>query len=322
MNKIISLKALIAISVTLIFLQGCIATNPTPSALRDGDVTQVLLGGIKRNADGQFIAPSDITATITDSGLNVYPLRVETVFRAYPDTFSKIAIGKGRDGIYNPFEPNDGAYWATIWLADSNGDPLGLLAGEGTISITSAKLTQTNDFDPSVEGTLAAQGVTILPGIGGDRAQEELAGFDQYTIPSNGYVEIKPTPATDLTDVHGGQIKFTYNDADAFNNAVLVATVSQDKNINLIQKVEDGPGAGEKTITAYFTNPRGFVPSASWTPGQSTHKDLIFGLQAQGLESNVGNISIDATESFLIDSNGDQIPSSAFTIENPALPAP
>ena len=322
-----SLQKTFALFLTALLIQGCIGTSPTPSNVQTGDLMQFTLGGIKRNANNQFISASDITASITDSSGTTYPVYVGSVYRAYPDTMSEYMISKSvNDAFYNDLEPNDGAYFVTLWLVEeivpgSDYQMLPLQPGPATMSVTSPKLTQTNDFD--FEGDYTSMNVNIIAGnsfVLADK-QQELAQYTQYGVDEEGYIEIKPDVATDLTGCHGGQVKVTYNTADAFSEYVQIAAISHDKNINVIQKIEDN-GDGTTSITAYFTNPNGFVDSASWTPGQSTYNDLVFGVVGRGLHTGTWNskIWIETAESFFIDGNGDTIAGSAFTIDNPLAP--
>ena len=319
-------KQILLIALALAVLSGCISTKPIPSYARSGDFVTLNLGGIKRNTDDgagntpDLVKPAEITVTVTDSALVQHTARVAYTYRGYPDFTSNYAVDAlDRDNGYivgaNAPLPYDGAWWVTIELRDAiTGDLLPLAAGQATVTITSAKLVDTGwDTGAGAEGTYASLPLEILPGT---TTTSTLDGYQFFSFAPAPALSVRPDDLTGITDVGGMQVAVTYNTAALASSSSLVrprlVPLSHDPSISIIQRTIDN-GDGTETLLAMITNPNGFVPTASWSVGKSTLADLHFAVVVQestGILKKAtwaSNFWVDTGESFLIDSNGNEI---------------
>jgi len=311
MNDFSRLKFLLFIPLALA-ISGCFSQFSSPGQVVDGGLINVGLGGIKRNSTGKSLTGADISATIEDDLGVEYPVKVEGLFRAYPDhtsTYSRETLDRVNT-FWNELEPYDGMWWATIRLVTLGGAPLGLSDGPATLRITSPELINTGW---QYEGNLAAGiPIQILPGTT-SISNDELQQYSSYRHQRS--LTIRPDDLTGVSEVGGMQVKMTYNTA-----ALSAATItprfvpySHDPNINIIQHTVDN-GDGTNSLIAMVTNPEGFVPNAdpgTYVAGNSTFADLSFAVVlvdattlADGWNANYW---FETADSYFIDQNGDVI---------------
>lgn len=304
-------KLLLYVPLAL-FLGGCFTQFPSPGAIQDGGLINVGLGGVKRNWPAKALVGADINATITDNGGTTYALKVEGLFRAYPDytsTYAREVLDRS-NAFWNVLEPYDGMWWATISIRSANGSLLGLQPGPATIRITSTDLVNTGW---EYEGDLVAGiPIEVLPGtatVTNDEKQQYSSYRHQRAL------TISPSDLTGVANVGGFQIKMTYNTAALQAGAIdpRFVPISHDPNINIIQHTVDN-GDGTKSLIAMVTNPQGFVPSSApgtYVAGNSTYADLAFAVVladasalADGWDSNYW---LETSDSYYIDTGGSVI---------------
>ena len=329
-----------AIGILLILatfvMSGCITQTTMPAYAKRGDLIQLGLGGIKRNAmtvqsgviNVKSLTGSDVIAEISDDGGTTWQrLGVAGTFRAYPDYTSWYA----RDSLDRTFGttfgegnvlPYDGMWWVTVGIEEFQGNPPLVIAdGPAIIRVTSVggELTNTGSANgcPATgfsEGNMACFPIEILSGSRTPTNNE----FNQWAAyrHQQGLI-IKPADLTGVPIVGGLQLEIDYN-----NSAVSagpprveprIVPLTHDPNISIIQSTVDN-GDGTSTLTAMITNPNGFVPSSDaasgWSVGQSEFKDLVFALIAISptnfADWNLGtpaNFEIDQANTFYIDDN-------------------
>ena len=316
MNSI-SRLILVVLALFSLTLSGCISLVPTPSYARAGDVVNIGLGGVKRNASGQLVLTSDLTVTITDANSIVHTPQVVGTYRVFPDHTSQYAVG-AQDRVGGSFfdlYPHDGALWVTLRLSDATNAPLPLATGDAFITISSAKLTQTAKEN---EGDYSNFPITILAGTG----TPSLSDQQNQAYQTEGFLSIKPSVTPGVT-VGGAQIEIIFDDTVTAGNPfeLRVVTQTHDPNAGLIQSVTDN-GDGTKTLKAILTNPNGYVPVASWAQGQSTLLDLDLAIVSSG-----GGVAATANadlptkytvtaNSYYVDLNGDIVPGVVPVLSN------
>lgn len=293
----------------LLCLAGCISLVSTPDFARPGDVVNVGLGGIKRNADGQLLEQDDVSVTITDSASVVHTPQVLGVYRAFPDYASQYSV-QAQVGAptANDLYPHDGAVWVTIRLTDPLNFPLPMATGPAVLAVSAPKLTQTAHANDGVYSNFP---IEILPGTG----QPSQSDSQNLAYQPNGYLSIKPN-ATPTTTIGGAQIEVTfkrsYVPATPFD--LRAVPLNHDPNLSLIQSIEEN-GDGTATLTAILTNPNGFTAVTSWTQGQSSYYDLGLALVSDGGGvAAVSNAQLPTSTDisitgYYIDLNGDTVPS-------------
>jgi hypothetical protein len=308
---------LVFLSVAVVLLSGCISQVSTPNFARGGDVINVGLGGLKRNADGHLILASDLTVTITDSLSVVHSPQVLGVYRVYPDHTSSYSVGAQNPSHpqYGDLVPHDGGVWTTIRLSAPNNAPLPLATGPATLSIVSAKLTQTSKPN---EGTYANFPLNILPGTG----VASLSDSQNLAYQTDGYLSVKPS-ATAAVPLGGAQIEIIFDADVTASDPIELRMVPQhhDPNLSLIQSVTDN-GNGTKTLLAILTNPNGFVELGSWTQGQSSLYDLEMAIVSDSggvtntPNAELGDVFTVTGNSYYIDLNGDVVPGITPVLSN------
>jgi hypothetical protein len=306
--------------IATLFLTGCIGAGPTPDFAQPGGIVNVNLGGFKRNADSQLITTVDLTVTITDSNSDVYTPKLTGMFKAFPDHTSQYAVDVQDRGDPNAGQliPHDGALWVTLALCSPANAVLPLAAGPATISISSPKLTQTNDiFGGITEGTYSSIPITIAATSYGVCQAFVQAQQQNLAYQSVGYLTLQPSGPIGVT-VGGGQIEIEF-DCELTNDdqiTMRLVPLHSNPNVSLIQNVTPNGSCSDGTtgtLTAIITNPDGFAPSlAAWGQGQGTEEDLQLALVSSG-----GGIAFvadaDLPGSFTVtghyvDLNGDTIP--------------
>lgn len=315
MNEFSRFKSLLFVAFALA-ISACQSQYPLPGKIQQNGLVQVGLGGIKRNfPSGTSLIGADITAEIKDDTGIWQQMRVEGLFRAYPDNTSTYALETlDRNTTTNPFwselEPYDGMWWATIRVATPAGVPLVLNPGAGTLRITSPELVSTGW---QYEGDLATGiPVDIIAGTA-SVANDELQQYSSYRHAR--VLTVMPDDLTGVTEVGGLQIKMTYNVA-ALEGFITPRFVpySHDPNINIIQHTVDN-GNGTKSLIAMVTNPASFVPAADtaagYVDGSSTFADLNFAIVLKDTttlaDGWTANYWLETADSYFIDANGDVI---------------
>ncbi len=314
MNTLIKYKLIILLAMAVV-TTGCITTTVSPAFSKSGGQVQIGLGGIKRNTNGKTLTAADVTATITDSSNTTYDAKVVGLYRAYGDhtsLYARETLDRGHV-FWGNLEPYEGMWWATVQLVAPGGNtPLPLATGTARIRINSADLINTGW---QYEGDLQNFTVEILSGTSLP-TNDETFQFSAYR--HERVLIINPDTLAGVSVIGGFQVTLTFN-TSAIGGATQVfprvVPYSHDPNINVIQSTVDN-GNGTQTLTAFVTNPQGFVPDSTsggaWVVGSSTFGDLqfavvmsdLFGL-ADGWEVNY---SLDPAESYYIDGNGDVIP--------------
>jgi hypothetical protein len=302
------LKVILAGMLMLSVLTACISPSTSPSYVQSGDFVSVNLGGIKRNLGGQLLKRSQISATIKDANNNVYPLRIDRIYRVYPDhtSFYGAQMSMPPDAADpSSLYPYDGAVYVSLVLSDANNTPLPLSPGPATIAVSSSKLIQTAMFG---EGSYASIAVQILPGTR-TPSYEETQQYSTYAPMK--YLSIKPTAGTPSSPIYGGQFELRYTAAAIASGSFepRLVPISHDPNINIIQTTKDN-GDGTKSLLAYITNPNGFEALSAWSMGKSNVLDLNFAIVSDNSDTFTNwqtNFNLVAAASYFVDQNGDTI---------------
>jgi len=302
-------KSLLLITALLtMVISGCVQLKTTPGYARSGDLVIVGLGGINRNAQGnQELKVSDLTATITDSNAVVHNLNVEVVFKAYGDYTSQL-----QEGITNgalsaiELEPFDGGYYAVVALTDPGRNPLPLSVGNATVSISSPTLD--NLLKPT-EGNLQNTPIEILAGTVPWDA-DALQQFYNYRAAAT-YFVVSPDDLTGIDSVAGASLVFDYTDDSPFVAEPMVVPSSHHPFVQVSYNVIDnGDGTGQ--IRAFILNPNGFTTKALRDTKAALLSELNVKLQTFNSpvdpEADKLNFTLNPSESFYIDLNGDPIP--------------
>ncbi len=308
MSHLKQLKVILAGMLMLNVLTACISPNTSPSYVQSGDFVSVNLGGIKRNLGGQLLKRSQITATIKDANNTVYPLRIDRIYRVYPDYTSYYATSLSMapdPADPSSLHPYDGAAYVSLVLSDANNTPLPLAPGPATITVSSSQLIQTGMLG---EGSYASIGVQILEGTR-TPSYEETQQYFAYAPMK--YLSIKPSAGTPSSPIYGGQFELQYNAAAIAPDSLepRLVPISHDPNINIIQTTKDN-GDGTKSLLAYITNPNGFVATSAWSMGKSNVLDLNFAITSGNSDTFTNwqtNFNLVASATYFVDQNGDTI---------------
>lgn len=302
------LKVILAGMLMLGALTACISPMTSPSYVQSGDFVSVNLGGIKRNLGGQLLKRSQITATIKDANNNLYPLRIDRIYRVFPDHTSFYAGSMSiAPDTADPssFYPYDGAVYVSLVLSDASNTPLPLVPGPATISVSSSKLIPTAMLG---EGSYASISVQILPGTR-TPSYEETQQYSVYAPMK--YLTIKPTAGTPSSPIYGGQFELQYNVAAIAADSLepRLVPISHDPNISIIQSTKDN-GDGTKSLLAYVTNPNGFETLSAWSIGKSNVLDLTFAVISDNSDTFTNwesNFNLVPATTYFVDENGDTI---------------
>jgi hypothetical protein len=309
---------LLILAASLLLLSGCISQVPTPGFARTGDVINVGLGGIKRNAGGQLITTADLVVTITDSDAVVHVPRIKGVYRVYPDHTSMYAVGAQFRGNppFGDLYPHDGAVWMTLLLVDPGSSlPLPLATGPAVLSVSSAKLTQTAKNE---DGQYDSFSLEILPGTG----QQSQMDNQNLAYQTEGFLSLKPSAAPAVA-VGGVQVEIVFDSSVTAADPIelRVVPMHHDPNSSLIQSVTDN-GDSTKTLRAMLTNPNGYVPVGAWSQGQSTLFDLELAIVSHGggvastATADLPTVFTVTTNSYYCDLNGDVVPGITPVLSN------
>lgn len=321
--RILAAFAVIAVA------SGCVTAFPTPGSVCRGDLVSVAMGGVKRNFSQNKIPPGDLKAYLTVGNGARTEINIKAVFRAFPDYTSWYARDSlGRDDYaFQYVEPYDGMMWATVQLNDKVNN-LPVPSGPGPENAVLELESQSGIFVTAgyVPGQTEGE-VDNYPLVIQDcdrtPAQDEVDQYLNYAPRPS--LSVRPSDLTGVTDIAGMQLVLTYDEAAVYGQTQggtdqvypRLVPISHDPNINIIQTTED-LGA-QRRLTVYVTNPMGFLPDSSsaggWQPGNSTFRDLDFSIISSDQDVvttwNVGSpppYNIIESQSFYIDSNGDEIP--------------
>lgn len=242
------------------------------SYARTGDTVTIALGGSEEsNALVDILKKEDIAISITDSGGNIYPVKLRHLFRVYPDNsstyiFNTKNVGNGNSiDAYAP--PLLGQWLATVDLVDPDTLALPpLIAGPATISATSAaQLNQSFLYTtagaqwPWTNGNLASIAIEILPGTGTSNTLNYLGPVSHDPI-----TDLEPLPqilvspsAPPLASIAGGSFTFVYNSAD-FVGGLMAVQANHDPNVQLTSSVTVLAN-GSKQLKVMLLSPKGFL---------------------------------------------------------------
>jgi len=279
------LHKLLLLGLTVILFSGCSSMQSMSGYARTGDTVTIALGGSEdSNALVEILKKEDISVTITDSSLNVYPVKLRHLFRVYPDNTSTYIFNTNMTGGGNSIDayapPLLGQWMATVDLIDPVTSSLPpLMEGPATISVSSP--TQLNSFKDYpgwgwgwTNGSLASIAIDILPGTGAPNTLNYLGPMSHDPI-----ADLEPLPqiiiapsAAPAANIAGGSFKFVYI-ANDFAGGLIAVPSNHDPNVQLSSNIID-LGDGTKQLDVMLMNPRGFLTDNNRT-GQFGATDVM-----------------------------------------------
>jgi hypothetical protein len=190
---------LIVLFLLLLAVTACVQTKTVPGYARAGDYIVVGLGGIVRNVGGSSkLKASDLNITITDQDNNAHTLQPQALFKSYPDYSAYMNTVNLQGNMVLPaialegMVAYDGGWFAVVPLIYPGPGhvPLPLAPGIAKVSVTSAKLTNTNNIS---EGDLAEIPIEILAGQS-EQDVDFVKQFSGYVDTNKGF-QISPVDA-------------------------------------------------------------------------------------------------------------------------------
>jgi hypothetical protein len=297
-----------ALALAVFFLSGCVQIGSIPGYARSGDTIVLGLGGIGRNWRGE--KPKNLQVVITDSAAHSYPLKLGVTFQAYPDYLSGVNVMAldGSDGI--KLEPYDGGWFISAALTGNGGAPLDLALGAATLRITADNLNVAVDEQGqlfSQEGNLSSIPIEILPGAPSTtNATTQFGAYDNR----DSHFLIRPVSASSAT-FGGAYYVINYQSDSAFGSMPpMIFPISHNPFVKMDYKLQQN-GNGSGTYYVYIYNPAGFTATSPRAPKQAPPRDLGIYLEyydVQGGDDAKTNFSLDALNSYFIDTNGNKIP--------------
>lgn len=320
-------KVLIALAALV--ATGCVQMSSVPGYARAGDTLVLGLGGITRNVGGgQFLKPTDLQITITDSSNATFSLTPSQVFKAYPDYVSNMnynSISNGYRLSPTPLTPYDGGYFVMLSLVvGSSTTPLTLAEGAAKISIAApGKLTNTTSTvllpngtaTANREGDLTSIPVYILPGTATAGTTWNKTQFNAYQRITSTLV-IKPQSLAGITSAGGAQLAITYPTANySATLPALVVPFNHNPNISVHQNSVVN-GNGTTTLNVLLTASKGFT-SAGANALQPSLDDLNLSLVYFGKVANAVPLTDFQVVSRYIDTSGNVIAGLQAITANP-----
>lgn len=244
---------IILITIILTVLLGCEGQQTFSSYARTGDPVSI---AINPSEPDIFLNKENMSVTIKDTDLNVYPILLRHLIRLYSDPTSSYSIRSPLENGWSPSVLYEVAaytyqgYWVGIVdLIDSGtGLPLVLTAGQGQIIFTSSA---TGDLSFDIE---------VLSGIGSSNPLEEaLTGLSPLeAFESMPRVEVAVNGLS-TSPIGAGVFVFTYNNEDFGGDQTTpqIVHISPDQHIQLISKRTDNLN-GTSNLKVMLINPYGF----------------------------------------------------------------
>jgi hypothetical protein len=328
----IRIKVLILLVAPLTII-GCASQQPLSSYARTGDTVMVSLGGTDTNALVPVLRKENITATITDSANNAYPIKVRNVFRVFSDPTSKYGYSSPKNFNLNEAEleewvpSNMGLWMAVVDLVDPNsGQLLPLATGPGKLSIASPELAPWIDYSGFgwswSNGNLTVIPIEILPGTGSPNPLNHMQPVSHFPLDSlepNPQIEVRAyVPDQFSTIVGGGTFVFRYVTADFGTSAgrrPRVTTTGDDQNVQLVSRYID-QADGTTLLTVLIVNPHGFNPNNTKTnlvSGRSLLRSLRVNIMwrdpATAIDDQNWQNSLQLVSGQFVDLDGNPLPS-------------
>ena len=311
---------------------GCASQQPISNYARTGDTVMISLGGTDTNALAPVVRKENVTASITDSANNAYPVKVRNVFRVFSDPTSKYSYSSPKNVNPNEAEweewvpPNMGLWMAVIDLQDPiTGQFPPLAAGQGRLSVASPELTPWIDYPgwgwTWPNGNLSAIPLEILPGTGSPNPMNYMQPVTHSPLNSlepNPHIEVAArVPGGYATIVGGGTFVFSYVTADfgaAVGRRPRVTTTSDDQNVQLVSSYAD-QADGTTLLTVLIANPHGFNPDntkLALARGRSLLRSLRFEIMWRDPAKAIGDqnwqSSIQLISGQYVDLDGNPLP--------------
>lgn len=331
--RILNLDMRILMLMLPLTMFGCASQQSLSSYARTGDTVMVSLGGTDTNALVPVLRKENITATITDSANNVYPIKVRNVFRVFSDPTSKYGYSGPKNVNFNEAEweewvpSNLGLWMAVVDLIDpSTGQLPSLTIGQGKLSIMSPELVPSIDYTGFgltwPNGNLSAIPIEILPGTGSPNPLNYMQPVTHSPLDSlepNPQIEVRAyVPDQFSTIVGGGTFVFRYVTADfgtAAGHRPRVTTTGDDQNVQLASRYADQTD-GTTLLTVLIVNPHGFNPNnikTNLVGGRSLLRSLRFNIMwrdpAKAIDDQNWQDSIQFVSGQFVDLNGNSLPS-------------
>ena len=301
MNRFVALA-----TVSLAALSGCVQVATIPYAARSGETVVLGLGGIKRNWNGE--TPKNVQLTITDSANNSFPLAPLSFFQAYPD-YRALVNSMSLTSNGEQLQPYDGGWFVSTALVNNLGQPLSLATGSATIALTADNDHEIRDGlgqPVTTEGDFSAIPIEILAG-----SPSSLSSSSQFGMYDNRGSHFLVHPATTpSTSVGGAYYVIDFESMVDYDPLLLPAIypVAHNPYININYTIKTNlDGSGSYHIYVY--NTAGFVATTSRTSKQAGLEDLGVHLEYfdPALSSALTNFTLNTTDSYFIDVNGNKI---------------
>lgn len=327
-------------SIWLVILACLIATGctstPLPKYAKVNDYVTIPMGGTKTVGNSNYLKPSDVTVTVTDSLGQSFTATVYNLYRVYGDPSSRYALASLNPDsqLKGIIYANEGQWMLQFIMPATN--TLGQTPAAGPAQIAVASTEVNPDPDPKkrlintevkqYNEDLNSLPFEILEGTG-TTANSESYG-SQYLTTSATILAQPDDEAALLNNVGGAVYVFEYNTdsfiavdykGDTFPEAGLPYAVktSPDQEIQLATSRKD-IGGNTTQLTAIVINPNGFYDDGSWVPGTSYYDGLYVAFSwdtAAYFGNNIvddtnwqSHVSLVPEKSYYIDLNGNAIP--------------
>lgn len=306
-----------------LIVTGC-TSIPLPKYARVGDFVTIPIGGSKTVANSNYLKPSDLAVSITDSQGQVFPALILRLYRVYADPSSRYALASqdAESSLNGVVYANEGQWLMQFVMPASNDLAQTPAPGPASIAVVSTELNPDPDPKRRIINTepalynddLAQLPFEILAGTGGVVTSELFGG--QYL--SNGAtIIVMPDVEANLNNNVGGAVYvYQYTTASFTDNGIPYAVkTSPDQNIQLLTNRQD-MGDGTTQLTAMVISPNGFYDDSAWVPGTSYYDGLhvalswdsfIFDNKTVDDENWTDHVSLLPERSYYIDRDGNTI---------------